>query len=83
MSGPEELFDARYRLLFEDVRRLIGRTRDWDSNVRGNWKIQYYECYYHLTLEEFRNQARDDWLQQFFQWTDRCLSRGFGLYLDY
>jgi hypothetical protein len=45
------------------------------SNLVGNWASV-------RRAVEFRNQARDDWLQQFFQSADRCLSYGFGLYLD-
>jgi hypothetical protein len=75
-------FEAQYAVVFEEVKTLIELTRAWDSNVRQNEKLRYYEDYYHLTLGEFRHYG-DSWLQEFFGWATRCVQRGFGLYLDY
>ncbi|HKD39466.1 MAG TPA: hypothetical protein VKB87_04165 [Myxococcaceae bacterium] len=82
-SLRQDEFEAQYAAAFEGVKTLIELTRAWDSNVRGNEKLQYYEDYYRLTLDEFRHHARDSWLQEFFEWAIRCVQRGFGLYLDY
>lgn len=77
-------FDApQYASLFRDLRTLIELTRAWDSNVPRDFKLRYYEDYYSLTLDEFRNRARDSWLQEFFEWADRCVQHGFGLFLDF
>jgi hypothetical protein len=36
-----------------------------------------------VAFHEFRQRAFYDWLQEFFQWTDRCIALNFGFYLDY
>jgi len=82
-SLRQDEFEAQYAAVFEGVKALIELTRAWDSNVRGNKKLRYYEDYYRSTLDEFRHYARDSRLQEFFEWATRCVQRGFGLYLDY
>ncbi|MBE9117934.1 hypothetical protein IQ249_18715 [Lusitaniella coriacea LEGE 07157] len=79
--GKREGFDAMYKSVFDELKMLIEVTRAWDSNVRGSWRLRYYEKCYLLTFEEFKNLARDEWLEEFFQWVERCVELGFGLYL--
>jgi len=35
----QKSFDACYRVLFEDVRRLIARPREWDSNGGVDFRV--------------------------------------------
>jgi hypothetical protein len=76
-------FEERYRTLFDELKVLLDLTRAWDSRVPGRWKVRYDARSYHLTLDAFRDNALDPWLHKFFQWADRCVERGFALYLDY
>ena len=82
-SLQKDKFEEIYRRTMEDILTLIQLTRQWDSKVRGKWKIRYYESCYCLTLEEFRELAEDNLLQEFFKWVGRCVELGFGLFLDY
>jgi hypothetical protein len=75
--------NARYEALFAEIRRLIDLTRAWNYNVKKHRAIKYYESCYHMSLDDFRDQARDAWLQDFFLWAERCAASGFALYLDY
>jgi hypothetical protein len=75
-------FDFRYDDLFDELRVLLDLTREWNSRVPEDSKVPYGEETYHLTLEGFRECAREPWLQEFFSWADRCAEGGFALYLD-
>jgi len=68
---------------FENVGRVLDLTREWDRRVPGKWKVGYYPKHYEFTLDEFKKNAEDDWLQEFFAWGDHCIERGFGWFLDY
>ena len=81
-TPPDSPFEERYAKTLEEARNLARLTRQWDSKVRGKWKVQYYENCYLFTFDEFRNLAADYWLREFFAWADRCVELGFGLYLD-
>lgn len=78
MVGSDEMFDS----IWQAVRDLVQLTREWDRQVKGRWKLRYYEDYYE-TFEQFLAHAKTDWISEFFAWADRCCSEQMGLFLDY
>ena len=62
---------------------MLELNRAWNYHARSNWRVKYGPECYALTLDAFRAEASDPWLQDFFRWADRCLSLGFGLFFDY
>jgi hypothetical protein len=84
-SAPDRYeFDSRYNAVFDELKVLCELTWAWNRSVPGKWKVRYVgEDCYSLTLEAFRDKARDSWLQDFLRWADRCTEKGFALYLDY
>lgn len=81
---PErDRFDADYRVAFEQVTRLLELNRAWNDHALLDWRVKYGPECYSLTLDAFRAHASDPWLQEFFQWAERCESLGFGLFFDY
>lgn len=82
---PDDLesIGGRLRTLFGDLAVLLDLTRAWNSLVRGNWKLPDYTDSYSLTLDAFKEHARDPWLLDFLRWADECAESGFALFLDY
>ena len=66
----------------QQVRDLVSATRRWDSTVKGERKVRYYESYY-PSFEAYLDEVNDDSLLDGIAWVERCCELGFGLFLDY
>ena len=58
-AADPNAFNLRYMYLFERVKDLLNLSREWDSRVPEGWQQGNYEASYHLTMENFRDNAND------------------------
>jgi hypothetical protein len=78
----QENFGHQYPAALAQARELVELSRAWDAGLRSNLRSGYYERYYYLTLDQFRDHARDPWVFEFLAWATRCAEANYGLLLD-
>lgn len=72
-----------YAEALTEAQAIIELTTSWNRGAPKRWRTQGTLDFFRLTLDEFRALASDSWLDEFFEWAERCADLGFGLYLDH